>query len=120
MNKQIKLTYGGIDYILEFDRMSIKMLEAAGFNYNEFLDKPMTNIELAFTGAFLKNHPKTKQTTIDEIYANLKNRTDLIAAISSMINDCYDSLLLDPEETEGNVTWEVVDLTPKKKEKSQG
>ena len=119
MNKQIKLTHEGVEYILEFDRMSIKMLENAGFNYSEFLEKPMTNIELAFTGAFIKNHPKIKQSVIDDIYANISNRTELIATISAMINDCYDSLLLDPTETKGNVTWEVVDLTPKKKETNQ-
>lgn len=119
MNKQIKLTYNGVEYILEFNRMSIKMLENAGFNYSEFMEKPMTNVELAFTAAFIKNHPKVQQSTIDEIYANMKDRTGLIAALSTMISDCYDSLLLDPEETEGNVTWEVVDLTPKKA-KSQG
>lgn len=120
MNKQIKLTYDGQEYILEYDRMSVKMLEAAGFKLEEFLEKPMTNVELVFTGAFIKNHPKTKQTTIDEIYASLKNRNALITALSNMISDCYDSLLLDPEENSGNVTWELVDLTPKKTEKSQG
>lgn len=119
MNKQIKLTYDGVDYILEFDRMSIKMLESAGFDYSEFLKKPMTNVDLAFTAAFIKNHPKTQQSVIDNIYANMKDRTGLIATLSNMISDCYDSLLLDPEETEGNVTWEIVDLTPKK-EKNQG
>ena len=64
MNKQIKLTYDGVDYILEFDRMSIKMLENAGFNYSEFLDKPMTNVELAFTGAFIKNGNKMFPTCL--------------------------------------------------------
>lgn len=120
MNTFIKITHNGEEYKLEFDRATIKMLESAGFNYQEFLEKPMTNIELAFTAAFVKNHPKIKQTVVDEIYNGAKDKTGLVAAISKMISDFYEALLADPEEDTGNVNWEMVDLTPTKKEKNQG
>ena len=55
MNTKIKLTYEGKEYILEFNRMSIKLLENTGFKIDEFLEKPMTNIDLAFTAAFIRN-----------------------------------------------------------------
>ena len=119
MNTQINLTYNGETYTLEFDRMSIKMLEQAGFKYEEFLDKPMTNIELAFTAAFIKNHPKVKQSIIDEIYEECPKKTELVATLTKMINDFYDSLLSDPEDNSGNVTWEMVDLTPQSSKKSK-
>ena len=119
MNTQIKITHNGDEYVLEFDRYTIKMLEKAGFNYSEFLDKPMTNIELAFTAAFIKNHPNVKQITIDEIYQETKDKTKLVAVLTKMINDFYDSLLADPDDDSGNTTWEVVDLTPQKKETNQ-
>jgi hypothetical protein len=115
MNTKINLTYEGVSYTLEYDRMSIKMLEKAGFQYEEFLDKPFTNVELAFTGAFVKNHPKTSQVTIDKIYEECPNKGDLIAALSKMINECYETLLSDPEDKQGNATWEVIDLSPTKK-----
>ena len=60
MNTKINLTYKGVPYVLEYDRMSVKLLEANGFNIEEFMAKPMSNIELAFAGAFIKNHRKTK------------------------------------------------------------
>lgn len=120
MNTKINLTYNGQPYTLEFSRMSIKMLEKTGFKYEEFLEQPMTNIELAFTAAFIKNHPKISQTTIDEIFEGCPNKNELIATISVMINECYESLLADPKEgSEGNVTWETVGLNPKKKETNQ-
>lgn len=117
MNTQIKLTYNGEEYILEYNRMTIKMLEASGFKYQDFLDKPMTNIELAFTAAFIKNYPNIKQTIIDDIYNNCKNKQALVGTISKMIDECYDSLLSDPtkEDGSGNVEWETVDLSPKEK-----
>jgi hypothetical protein len=118
MNTKINLTYDGQDYTLEFDRMSIKMLENIGFDYDKFMEKPMTNVELAFTGAFVKNHPKVKQEVIEAIYEACPKKDELIGTLSLMINECYESLL--SEGDSGKVTWETVDLTPKKTEKSQG
>ena len=120
MNTKINLTYKGEDYTLEFNRMTIKMLEKTGFKYEEFLEQPMTNIELAFTAAFVKNHPKIKQNIIDEIFNNCPNKNDLIATISTMINECYESLLAEPEEdASGNASWEVVSSTPIMKKETQ-
>lgn len=117
MNTKINLTYDGETYTLEYDRASVKLLEDNGFKLDEFLDKPMSNIELAFSGAFIKNHKKTKQTTIDVIYEKLKGKKELIIQLQKMISECYESLLDEPDGDEGNVTWEVVDLSPKKSQK---
>ena len=110
MNTQVKITFDGVEYVLEYNRYAVKRLEAAGFDIEEFLSKPMTNVELAFAGAFIKNHPKTNQTTIDAIFEACKDKTGLVGVLSTMIQECYDSLL-----SEGNISWEVVDLSPKKK-----
>lgn len=115
MNTQIILTHNGEKYVLEYNRMAIKLLEQNGFELEEFLKKPMTNIELAFTGAFYKNHSRVSQQTIDEIYKSCKDKTNLIATLGNMIRETYDSLLSDDEGDEGNTTWEVQDLSPKKK-----
>ena len=114
MNTKINLAYKGVSYCLEYDRMSVKMLEANGFSVEEFIKRPMSNIELAFAGAFIKNHRKTKQTTIDELYAGCKDKMSLVETLVQMIQETYDALLSEPEGDEGNVTWEVVDLSPKK------
>ena len=84
MNTKIKLTHNGQEYILEYDRMSVKLLESSGFVLDEFLEKPMSNIELAFAGAFIKNHKKTPQATIDELYNGCKNKTELVTTLSKI------------------------------------
>ena len=114
MNTKINLTYNGEKYTLEYDRMSVKLLEANGFKLDEFLEKPMSNIELAFAGAFVKNHKKIGQSVVDEIYNKTKDKKGLIVCLQSMITECYDALLEEPNDDEGNVAWEVVDLSPKK------
>ena len=116
MNTKINLTYKDEKYCLEFNRETVKLLEKNGFKIDEFLDKPMNNIELVFTAAFVKNHSKIKQTLVDEIYKSCPDKTKLIATLQKMIDECYDSLFEEPSTDEGNVSWEVVDLSPKKKE----
>lgn len=116
MNTKIKLTHNGQEYVLEYDRTSVKILENNGLNIDEFLEKPMNNIELAFTGAFIKNHRNTPQTTIDEIFNGCKDKNKLIIALNNMLRETYDALLEDGKD-EGNVQWEVVDLSPKTNQK---
>lgn len=113
MNTKIKFTYKDTPYVLEFDRMSIKTLEANGFSVEEFMKKPALNIELAFAGAFIKNHRKTKQNTIDEIFGKMKDKQKLVESLVQMIDETYSSLFEEPEDDEGNVEWEVEDLSPK-------
>lgn len=112
MNTKIKLTYKDVPYTLEYDRMSVKTLEANGFSVEEFVKKPMSNIELAFSGAFIKNHRKTKQSVIDEIYSKTKDKEKLFETLALMIEETYSSLFDEPEGDEGNAEWEVVDLSP--------
>ena len=118
MNTKINLTWNGEKYVLEYNRASVRILEQSGFAIDEFLKRPMTNIELAFAGAFLKNHKKVPQNTIDEIFSKLPNKDQLIVQLQKMIQETYESLLEEPEEgSEGNVSWEVEDLSPKKSQK---
>ena len=117
MNTKIKLTYKDVPYVLEFDRMSIKTLEANGFSVEEFIKKPMLNIELAFAGSFIKNHRKTKQTIIDEIFSRTKDKEKLVETLVLKIEETYTALFDETEGDEGNAEWEVVDLSPKKDQK---
>ena len=114
MNTKINLTYNGIDYTLEYDRMTIKMIENDGFELEKFAKQPMTMVDIVFRGAFYKNHRNINQTLVDEIYAHCKKKDELVKQLASMIDECYVSLMEDPDD-EGNATWEVVSLSPKTK-----
>ena len=116
MNTKIELYYKGIDYTLEYNRAAVKVLEAQGFKPDEVLDKPMTNVELLFQCAFIKNHPNTQINTISEILNACPDKTNLIASLKKMVDETYESLLAEPEGDAGNVSWKTVDLSPKKKE----
>ena len=109
MNTKIKFTYKDVPYVLEYDRDIISTLEEAGFSAKEFANAPMKNLNLAFKGAFLKNHRKTKDSIIDEIYSNMKDKEKLISTLLTMIDECY-ATLFDEEDNEGNIEWDTVGL----------
>lgn len=118
MNTKINLTYKGVSYVLEYNRAIVKQLENAGLDIDDFMSKPMNNIQLAFTGAFMKNHRNISQTIIDEIFGSCPDKPALVENLTKMIRETYDALLDEPEESnEGNTSWEVVDLSPKKSQK---
>ena len=118
MNTKIELDYKGTTYTLEYNRSSVKALEANGFNVNEFFDKPMTNIELLFQCAFIKNHPGVALTVITDILNSCPDKNNLLATLKQMVDETYESLLAEPKEGDsGNVTWKTVDLSPKTSQK---
>lgn len=109
-NKKIKLNYKGKEYILEYNRKTVSDLENMGFIASEFANKPATMLPLAFKGAFLKNHKFLKQEVIEEIFGHITDRQGLIAQLSEMIVECYQSLMGDEvkEDAEGNASWEIM------------
>ena len=110
MNTKIVFEKDGKKYILEYDRKSIATMEKLGFNVNEFGDKPMTMLPLAFKGLFIKNHKFVKESFIDECFDNFKNKEKLIETIGTMLSETYETLQSTDEEGNdlGNIDWETV------------
>jgi hypothetical protein len=97
-------TKEGKEYVLEFDRDSVAYLEKLGFSLDKYSEQPMTMMPLLFRAAFFKNHKFEKNTVIDELYNNIKNRNKLISALVDMVGESYQSLV---EDNSGNVDWEM-------------
>lgn len=109
MNTKIQFTYKDVPYTLEYNRNAIQTIESQGFNFNDFKAAPLTNVTLAFYGAFIKNHRNTSTKLIDEIYNSMANKTDLIDVLTTMIVECYNTLFDDNKS--GNITWSTVSPT---------
>lgn len=111
MNTKIQFEKDNQKYILEYDRKSIASMEKLGFNINEFGDKPMTMLPLAFKGLFIKNHKFVKDNFIDECFDNFKNKEKLIETIGIMLEETYKTLQTNSDEKGndlGNIDWETV------------
>lgn len=85
----IKIEYK--DYVLEYNRNSIKQLEARGFNFTKMQETVVTNMELLFWGAFLKNHNKIKlekaNEILDEMQAEGYDLSELLEVLMEMIQE---------------------------------
>ena len=105
MNKQLRFTYQDKEYVLEYTRRSVEMMERKGFVASDIETKPVTVLPALFAGAFLANHRYVKQDVIDEIFSKMTNKTELIGKLAEMYNEPIMALVDEPEESEGNLDW---------------
>ncbi|MDY3779310.1 MAG: DUF5055 domain-containing protein [Candidatus Limousia pullorum] len=105
MSKTLNINYEGKSYTLEFTRRTVAEMERKGFVSSEITTKPMTTLPALFAGAFLAHHRGVTQDTTDKIYAKLTNKEDLIGKLAEMYNEPIMTLMEEPEESEGNLTW---------------
>ena len=100
MNKQLTFSYKNKDYTLEFTRDTIRQMERNGFKPDELAEKPMSMLHDLFAGAFIKNHPTMKRSKVDELYALMKDKGELLNALLEMYAEPINALM-----DEGNLTW---------------
>ena len=108
MSKTIQFEYKGNNYVLEYNRYAIKMMEKQGFDADSFTKQPMTMIELAFEGAFIKNHSNTTKAEVEEIYDLFSNKKQLINQLIVMIQETYSTLFEDKKDDNSkNIEWKI-------------
>lgn len=105
MAKQLTFNYDGIDYTLEFTRRTVSEMECNGFRIDTIGAMPMTVLPELFAGAFLAHHRFVKRDVIQTIFDKMPNKETLIGNLAEMYNEPIASLISDPEDSEGNVTW---------------
>lgn len=103
---KIVLNYDNKEYNLEFNRQSVKTMEAQGFVLDEITSKPMTMIPMLFSGAFYKNCKGTKRAVIDEIFDSIGDKAGLIQALMEMYAETLSTLT--DNANEGNASWTLV------------
>ena len=105
MAKQLRFTYQDREYVLEYTRRSVEIMEKKGFVASDIEIKPMTVLPALFAGAFLANHKWVKPEVIEEIYSKLTNKQELIGKLAEMYNEPIMALVDEPQESEGNLDW---------------
>lgn len=105
MAKQLTFKYKDKEYTLEFTRKTVTEMERKGFVASDVETKPMTVLPALFAGAFLAHHRFVKQDVIDDIFAHMTKKEDLIGKLAEMYNEPLMTLVEEPAESEGNVSW---------------
>ncbi len=105
MAKQLRFTYQNKEYVLEYTRRSVEIMEKKGFVASDIETRPVTILPALFAGAFLANHRYEKQEVIDAIYSKMTNKQELIGKLAEMYNEPIMALVDEPDESEGNLDW---------------
>lgn len=107
MAKQIVVTYDNKDYTLEFNRRTIRSMEASGFKVDT--DLPLTMILTLFHGAFQMHHRKVTQDFTEKVWDAQRGKDKLLTELIAMYTEVISSLMNEDEEEEDeNPTWKVV------------
>ena len=105
----VKLTYNGVTYELTYTRESVKQMEAAGFDFQDFVNgrRPATLNPLFFEGAFNARNRKMKRQLKTEIYEHLDNKSDLFVALAELYAATVETLVDTAAEADDGkkVTW---------------
>lgn len=105
MAKVLTFNFEGKEFTLEYTRNSVATMERQGFNLNDIETKPMITLPKLFAGAFLAHHSGIKQEKINNIFDHITNKAELTVKLAEMYNDPIATLVDDPEEKEGNISW---------------
>ena len=105
MAKQLRFTYQNKEYVLEYTRRSVAIMEKKGFVASDIQTKPATILPALFAGAFLANHRNENPEVIEKIYSKMTNKQELIGKLAEMYNEPIMALVDEPEESEGNLDW---------------
>lgn len=113
---KIALDYKGTKYFLEYTKNTVRIMEGRGFDVKDITEqqKLVTAIPMLWQGAFLAHHnpvDKTVKNPVDrklaeEIFDRTTGKSELIAKLTNMYLEQVTSILDEPDEDEGNATWE--------------
>ena len=104
---KIAVTYDNKEYLLEYNRQSVKTLEAQGFILSELAEKPATMIPMLFQGAFFKNHKGIKRGLVEDIFEEMQDKTGLLEALVSLYSETLSTLTEDKGD-QGNASWALM------------
>lgn len=106
MANKIQFEYQGKAYTLEYTRASAVAIERQGFSIEGVKTMPNMMIPLLVNGAFLAHHRRENEATINAIFKRITNKEDFISKLLEMYAETTTSLMEEPEENEGNISWE--------------
>lgn len=104
--RPIHISYNGSEYILNFNRKTIRRMEENGFDITKIRSMPISGVLTLFHGAFLMYHRNIRPEETEEIWDSMTNKTKLLSALINLYTDNINALMDDEaEEDDENPTW---------------
>ena len=99
------------DYILEFNRNTVRQMEANGFNIMGADSKPLTFLTDLFAGAFKMHHRFVKPDVIGKLQERFADKDKLTQRLIEMYSETLESLTNNEgdEDKENLIEWSTND-----------
>ena len=109
MNRITFTTAKGDEYIAEFNLDTVSSMEERHITPVETASAPATKIKTFFFWAFKMHHPKIKQDTTNDIWANLpsEGKEQVIAKLGEFWYEAQNAVMEEPEDDSKKVMWEI-------------
>lgn len=106
----ILLEYDDKTYTLEYNKSTVRTMEAQGFSLDKISEQPLTQIPMLFRGAFAMHHTGVKRKITDDIFESVGNKNELISALAEMYGEVVASVIGDADsESAKKVSWTKID-----------
>ncbi len=106
--KPIRFEHDGKKYTLNYTLDTAASANADGFVLEELGSKPAQMIPKLVYWSFVNAHKGISRKKVEAIYAEMKNKTDLINALTERYVEAVEALLdRDDGKDTGNVEWTV-------------
>ncbi len=102
-----KFTYDNKNYVLTFTRETAKEAEKHGVTLEKkkYEELPLNSITALVTFSFKANHPEMSEDDCMQIYKNISNKEDFIAALLTDFSKTYETIMAEPDPKNA-IKWE--------------
>lgn len=114
----------GTEYVIEYDRDSVRFAESVGLNLAVLSDSkrvqsrdiPIASLmSQAFYAGLVKHQPAITQEQSDDIWSRVTGKEAVFQALLEMIQEPYTSLLAEPDESDPKAKDAVVIKLPSRR-----
>lgn len=101
----VKFSYDGSEYTLEYNEAAIRLLDKSfDFSINSIEKMQISDMPEMFFAALRMHHPTVGKAKSDEIFSAISDKTGLLAVLSEMYVEAVSAILDEPEEGKA-ITW---------------
>lgn len=98
MNKCV-IEIGDKEYTLCLTRQSVKEIETKGFNIQNFLEKPVTYMDILWYGGFIANHSSVNPNLAAKLLETYQEEGGDVAEVINFLADEYSNFVNAPTDT---------------------
>ena len=104
---------GEKQYTLCLTREAVKKIEALGFNISNFVNAPITYMDILWYGGFIANHSDVNPNLSVKLMETYKNEGGDINEVIEFLAEEYSNFVNAPADTESKKKAKIVKANPK-------